>query len=40
MSGAAHGFRVGTSNIYQSLLAKPAQGESRLPLTRADWYTA
>ncbi len=40
MSGAAHGFRTGTSNIYQTLLAKPAQGESGLPLTRADWYTA
>ena len=39
MSGAAHGFRVGTSNIYQTLLAKPARGESGLPLTRADWYT-
>lgn len=40
MSGAAHGFRVGTSNIYQALLAKPAQGKSGLPLTRADWYRA
>ncbi len=40
MSGAAHGFRVGTSNIYQALLAKPAHGESGLPLTRADWYKA
>lgn len=40
MSGAAHGFRVGTSNIYQTLLAKPAQGESGLPLTRSDWYRA
>jgi cyclopropane-fatty-acyl-phospholipid synthase len=40
MSGAAHGFRTGTSNIYQALLAKPAQGESGLPLTRADWYRA
>ena len=39
MSGAAHGFRTGTSNIYQTLLAKPAQGESGLPLTRADWYS-
>ena len=40
MSGAAHGFQVGSSNIYQALLAKPAHGESGLPLTRADWYTA
>jgi cyclopropane-fatty-acyl-phospholipid synthase len=40
MSGAAHRFQVGSSNIYQALLAKPAHGESGLPLTRADWYTA
>ena len=38
MAGAAHGFKVGSSNIYQTLLAKPARGESGLPLTRADWY--
>ena len=38
MAGAAHGFEVGNSNIYQALLAKPARGASGLPLTRADWY--
>lgn len=39
MSGAAHGFRTGFVNVYQSLLLKSEQGESGLPLTRTDWYT-
>jgi cyclopropane-fatty-acyl-phospholipid synthase len=38
MSGSAHAFDTGINNIYQTLLAKPVQGDSRLPLTRADWY--
>ena len=40
MAGAAHGFRSGRLNVYQTLLAKPLLGESGLPLTRADWYCA
>ncbi len=39
MSGAAHGFRTGFVNVYQSLFLKPEQGESRLPLNRSDWYS-
>ena len=39
MSGSAHGFRTGRITVYQSLLSKPDRGESRLPLTRADWYS-
>jgi cyclopropane-fatty-acyl-phospholipid synthase len=39
MSGSAHGFRTGRINVYQALLSKPDSGESRLPLTRADWYS-
>ncbi len=38
MAGSAHGFQAGRLNVYQILLAKPARGESGLPLTRADWY--
>jgi len=38
MAGAAHSFRSGRLNIYQTLLAKPSQGRSGLPLTREDWY--
>lgn len=38
MADAAHGFRSGRLNVYQTLLAKPQQGKSGLPLTRADWY--
>ena len=40
MAGAAHGFRSGRMNLYQTLLAKPLQGETGLPLTRTDWYRA
>ena len=36
---SALGFRVGAVNLYQTLLVKPyPQGESKLPLTRSDWY--
>ncbi len=38
MAGSAYGFRSGRLNLYQTLLAKPEQGESGLPLTRSDWY--
>jgi len=38
MAGAAHKFRSGCLNVYQTLLAKPLRGESGLPLTREDWY--
>ena len=38
MAGAAHAFRVGRLNVYQTLLAKPQHGASGLPLTREDWY--
>jgi cyclopropane-fatty-acyl-phospholipid synthase len=36
MVGACFGFETGGYGLYQSLLYKP--GETRLPLTRADWY--
>jgi cyclopropane-fatty-acyl-phospholipid synthase len=38
MAGSAHGFRTGRLNVYQTLLVKPRQGGSGLPLTREDWY--
>ena len=38
MAGAAHSFRSGRLNLYQTLLAKPWHGRSGLPLTREDWY--
>ena len=38
MSGSAYGFQVGRLNVYQTLLVKPNQGDSGLPLTRAYWY--
>jgi cyclopropane-fatty-acyl-phospholipid synthase len=41
MSGSAHGFDVGSINVYQALLVKPDEhGRSGLPLTREDWYRA
>ena len=39
LAGAAYRFRIGHYNLYQTLLAKPDKGDSRLSLTRADWYT-
>jgi cyclopropane-fatty-acyl-phospholipid synthase len=39
MSGSVHGFETGRLNVYQTLLSKPDRGESRLPLTRDDWYS-
>ena len=38
LAGSAHGFATGRLNVYQSLLVKPADGQSGLPLTREDWY--
>lgn len=38
MAGSAHGFETGRLNVYQTLLSKPDQGKSGLPLSRADWY--
>jgi cyclopropane-fatty-acyl-phospholipid synthase len=39
MSISALGFRRGAVNVYQTLLLKPhVEGESKLPLTRSDWY--
>jgi cyclopropane-fatty-acyl-phospholipid synthase len=38
LAGSAYEFRCGRLGIYQTLLAKPARGQSGLPLTRADWY--
>jgi len=40
MAGAAHGFRTGRLNLYQTLLARPRDGDTGLPLTRDDWYRA
>ena len=40
MAASAHAFETGRNNVYQALLAKPEQGDSHLPLTRADWYTS
>ncbi len=40
MAGSAYGFKAGRLNVYQTLLAKPTKaGNSKLPLTRTDWYT-
>lgn len=38
MAGSAHRFRTAKLNLYHSLLAKPADGSTGMPLTRADWY--
>jgi cyclopropane-fatty-acyl-phospholipid synthase len=37
-AAVAHRFQTGRLNVHQALLTKPNQGESGLPLTRADWY--
>lgn len=39
MAGSAEGFDSGRLNVNQTLLAKPDAGRSRLPWSRADWYT-
>ena len=38
LAASAHSFEIGTVSIYQTLLSKPAGGNSFLPLTRADLY--
>lgn len=39
MSGSIHGFKTRRLNVYQSLFVKPGdRGDTRLPLTRIDWY--
>jgi len=38
MAGSAYGFATGKLNLYQTLLAKPVEGDCGLPLTRHDWY--
>jgi cyclopropane-fatty-acyl-phospholipid synthase len=37
LAGSIHGFSSGRLNVYQSLLAKPENGVTGLPLGR-DWY--
>lgn len=38
LAGAMVGMRNGVYNLHQSVLAKPVNGETGLPLTREDWY--
>jgi cyclopropane-fatty-acyl-phospholipid synthase len=38
MARSAAAFRRGDIAVYQALLSRPDHGESRLPLTRGDWY--
>jgi cyclopropane-fatty-acyl-phospholipid synthase len=38
MAGSAYYFQTGRLNVFQALLAKPDGGNSKLPLTRNDWY--
>jgi cyclopropane-fatty-acyl-phospholipid synthase len=38
MAGSAAAFRRGDIGLYQVLLSRPDRGQSRLPLTREDWY--
>ncbi|HEY6270495.1 MAG TPA: cyclopropane-fatty-acyl-phospholipid synthase family protein [Terriglobales bacterium] len=38
MAASAHRFRSARLNLYQMLLTKPLNGQSSVPLTRADWY--
>jgi len=38
MAASRYAFLTGRVNIYQTLLAKTDHGNSRLPLTRTDWY--
>jgi cyclopropane-fatty-acyl-phospholipid synthase len=40
LAGSGHGFRRGHIAVYQTLLAKlDSSGQTKLPLTRDDWYT-
>jgi cyclopropane-fatty-acyl-phospholipid synthase len=38
LPGSAYGFAAGLLNLYQTVLVKPLEGRSGLPLTRKDWY--
>jgi cyclopropane-fatty-acyl-phospholipid synthase len=38
MSGCVYGFETGTIGVNQSLLTKPENGKTSLPLSRADLY--
>jgi cyclopropane-fatty-acyl-phospholipid synthase len=38
LAGATLGFRSGVYNLNQTLFAKPVNGNTGLPLRRADWY--
>jgi len=38
MAGSAAAFRRGDIAVYQTLLSRPEEGESGLPLTREGWY--
>jgi len=38
MAASAYGFEQGTLSVNQTLLSKPASGNSNLPLTRTDLY--
>ena len=39
LAGSAHGFRRGHIAVYQTVLAKlDSSGQTKLPLTREDWY--
>ena len=38
MAGSVYGFEAGNINVNQTLLAKPSEGKSNVPLTRADLY--
>lgn len=39
LAGSAYYFQRGKLCLYQSLLAKNTDGQTRLPLTREDWYS-
>lgn len=38
LASLVYWFEQGRFDVYQTLLSKPDNGASRLPLTRADWY--
>jgi cyclopropane-fatty-acyl-phospholipid synthase len=40
LAGTAYEFQCGRVNLHQSLLVKPQEGRSGVPLTRHDWYRA
>jgi len=40
MAGSAAAFRRGDIGVYQVLFSRPDRGNSQLPLTRDDWYSA